>query len=109
MQQIYSVILLFAIVKRYIKQSLVILCTYVHLRIALRVAVGHEALGGKTPMDEAPRFLTEREVAAQLRCSIPAIRAWRRKGLPAHRFGRLVRFRLCEVLAWFAEHEETAA
>ena len=54
-------------------------------------------------------FITERELAAVLQCSLPAIRAWRRKGLPAHRFGRLVRFKLDEVLAWFGDSTASTA
>jgi excisionase family DNA binding protein len=47
------------------------------------------------------QFLTERELAATLKCSRPAIRKWRKDGLPCYRFGRLVRFDLATVLLWF--------
>jgi phage terminase Nu1 subunit (DNA packaging protein) len=46
-------------------------------------------------------FLTEKELAAVLRCSVPAVRIWRKQGLPALHFGRLLRYRLADVLAWF--------
>lgn len=51
-------------------------------------------------------FLTEREVAARLKCSVPAMRVWRRQGMPALHFGRLVRFRLDDVLCWFEQREQ---
>jgi len=50
---------------------------------------------------EGQIFLTEKELAGVLRCSVPAVRLWRKQGLPALHFGRLLRFRLPEVLAWF--------
>ena len=51
-------------------------------------------------------FLTEKELAQHLKCSVPAIRVWRReKGMPTLHFGRLVRFELPTVLAWFADRE----
>jgi excisionase family DNA binding protein len=46
-------------------------------------------------------FLTERELSERLRCSVPAIRVWRKQGMPTRRFGRLVRFELPAVLEWF--------
>jgi len=54
-------------------------------------------------------LLTEGELAAHLKCSRPAIRVWRRQGMPARRFGRLVRFELDKVLAWFEAREQAAA
>jgi phage terminase Nu1 subunit (DNA packaging protein) len=47
-------------------------------------------------------LLTRRELAAQLKCSVAAIRVWQKQGLPVHRLGRLCRYRLNEVLDWFA-------
>ena len=55
-------------------------------------------------MDQS-EFLTERQLAAKLQCSVPAIRVWRREGMPARRFGRLVRFELEPVLRFFAERQ----
>ena len=46
-------------------------------------------------------FLNERELAVVLKCSRPAIRSWRKRGLPHRRFGRLVRYELDSVLRWF--------
>lgn len=47
-------------------------------------------------------LLTAGELAQQLKCSVPAIRLWTRRGMPSHRFGRLVRYEPDSVLAWFA-------
>ena len=55
--------------------------------------------------DRQPEFLTDRQLAAQLKCSRPAIRVWRRQGLPTRRFGKLVRFELDKVLAWFEQRQ----
>lgn len=52
---------------------------------------------------DSQTFLDERQLASTIGCSVPAIRHWRRGGLPYYRFGRLVRFRLDDVLAWFKE------
>lgn len=57
---------------------------------------------------EHTSFLTERELAAKLRCSVAAVRVWRTQGMPVRRFGRLVRFELAPVLAWFERREGTA-
>jgi excisionase family DNA binding protein len=54
---------------------------------------------------ELDRFDTEKELAELLRCSRPAIRLWRKQGLPSRRFGRLVRFDRRAVLAWFESRE----
>jgi excisionase family DNA binding protein len=51
-------------------------------------------------------YHTEKEVASVLKCSVAAVRKWRRVGLAAKRFGRLVRFQLPEVLAWFEAREK---
>ena len=51
------------------------------------------------------RFLTRHDLAAQLRCSVAAVRVWQRQGLPTYRFGRLVRYRLDEVISWFEARE----
>ena len=48
-------------------------------------------------------LLTERELAARLKCSVPALRLWRRQGMPTRYLGRLVRFQFDQVLAW---HEQ---
>jgi phage terminase Nu1 subunit (DNA packaging protein) len=48
-------------------------------------------------------LLTERELAAVLRCSVAGVRAWRRRGMPARKLGRLVRYELESVLRWHAE------
>jgi len=50
-------------------------------------------------------FLTEKGLAAILNCSVPAVRKWRYDGMPVKRFGRLVRFELATVLAWFEERD----
>jgi excisionase family DNA binding protein len=50
-------------------------------------------------------FLTEKELAKALRCSVPAVRRWRYDGMPVKRFGRLVRFELPTVLAWFEQRD----
>jgi excisionase family DNA binding protein len=50
-------------------------------------------------------FLTEKELAQALRCSVPAVRRWRYDGMPVKRFGRLVRFELQAVLAWFEQRD----
>jgi len=51
-------------------------------------------------MDAA--ILTERELSEVLKCSVAALRVWRRtKGLPCLKFGRLIRYELPTVLAWF--------
>jgi len=52
------------------------------------------------------KLLTERELAEALRCSVAAIRAWRSEGLPARKLGRLVRFELSTVLAWFERRQQ---
>jgi phage terminase Nu1 subunit (DNA packaging protein) len=54
---------------------------------------------------EHTRFLTERELASTLRCSVAAVRVWRTQGMPARRFGRLVRFELGPVLEWFEKRD----
>jgi excisionase family DNA binding protein len=54
----------------------------------------------------AREILTDRELASRLKCSRPAIRVWRRQGLPAIRFGRLVRFDFDKVMAWFEERNK---
>jgi len=51
-------------------------------------------------------FLTRRELAAQLKCSVAAIRVWQRQGLPVLRLGRLCRYRLADVLEWFAARDK---
>jgi excisionase family DNA binding protein len=53
------------------------------------------------------QILTEKEIAAALRCSVPAIRLWRKQGLPALRLGRLVRFRFDEVVRWFENRPQS--
>jgi phage terminase Nu1 subunit (DNA packaging protein) len=50
-------------------------------------------------------LLTEKELSAFLKCSVPALRVWRRDGLPSVRLGRLVRYQLDDVLAWFADRQ----
>ena len=50
-------------------------------------------------------FLTEKELATALRCSVPAVRRWRYDGMPFKHFGRLVRFELQAVLAWFEQRD----
>jgi len=54
-------------------------------------------------------FLDERELATLLKCSRPAIRSWRKGGLPHRRFGRLVRYELPEVLLWFEQRQHGRA
>lgn len=55
------------------------------------------------------KFLTRRELAELLGCSIPAIAVWRRQGMPARHFGRLVRYELEPVLAWFDHRAQHGA
>ncbi len=50
-------------------------------------------------------LITEKELAVHLKCSRPAIRVWRKQGMPARRFGRRVRFELEKVLKWFEGRE----
>lgn len=55
---------------------------------------------------ENEAFLTDRQLAKTLQCSVPAIRLWNRQGMPCRRFGRLVRYRLEDVLRWFDERQQ---
>jgi excisionase family DNA binding protein len=50
-------------------------------------------------------FLTEKELAKVLKSSVPAVRKWRYDGMPFRHFGRLVRFELPAVLAWFEQRD----
>jgi excisionase family DNA binding protein len=55
-------------------------------------------------------FLTERELSQVLKCSVAALRTWRRKnGLPFIKLGRLVRYELRAVLAWFESQKPSVA
>jgi len=54
-------------------------------------------------------FLTEKELQRVLKCSLPGIRQWRREGMPCRRFGKLIRFELEKVLAWFEQKQQAAA
>lgn len=51
-------------------------------------------------------FLSTKELAEYLRLPVATIHAWRhwKKGPPAARIGRHLRFRLADVEAWLAEH-----
>ena len=49
---------------------------------------------------------TARSLATRLQVSVAAIRAWCRQGMPSRHLGRLVRFDLAEVLAWFEKRED---
>ena len=51
-------------------------------------------------------LLTEKELQQKLKCSGPAIRVWRRQGMPFIRLGRLVRFEFESVLNWFIKRQE---
>jgi phage terminase Nu1 subunit (DNA packaging protein) len=48
-------------------------------------------------------FLTAKELAASLRVSVAAVRAWTRRGLPHIKLGRrLVRYNRAECVRWLA-------
>jgi len=49
------------------------------------------------------KLYTYQELSQEMKCSVGALRKWRRQGMPCLFFGRLVRFRLDDVLQWFAE------
>jgi excisionase family DNA binding protein len=51
------------------------------------------------------QFHTIEGVSHTLHCSKAAIRRWCREGMPYKRFGRLVRFELPAVLAWFEQRD----
>lgn len=53
-------------------------------------------------------FLTIDELAAHLRVPVHTVRSWRRrrKGPPAVKVGRAVRFRPSDVAAWLADQTE---
>ncbi len=51
--------------------------------------------------DQAPKWMTEKEVSAHTRIPVETLRTWRRDGavrvLPFHKIGRLVRYERAEV------------
>ena len=56
------------------------------------------------------RFLDETETTELLKISVPAIRADRwagTLGIPYHKFGTRVRYRLSEVIAWAEQRRVT--
>ncbi len=57
----------------------------------------------RSQAQEFRAFFTDRELAVLLRCSVAAVRSWRRCGMPAHKFGRLVRYDLGSVMRWHTE------
>lgn len=52
-------------------------------------------------------ILTEKELAGRLKCSVPAIRLWKRQGMPVRKIGRLNRYELSRVLAWFDGRQDS--
>ena len=52
-------------------------------------------------LDIVNAFMTIKEFASTVKCSQPAVRVWLRQGLPARRFGRLIRIDLQAALDWF--------
>jgi hypothetical protein len=53
------------------------------------------------------RFLDETETAQLINISLPAIqqdRSYGTLGIPYHKFGQRVRYRLSEVIAWAESH-----
>ena len=52
-------------------------------------------------------ILTEKELAGRLKCSVPAIRVWKRQGMPVRKIGRLNRYELSRVLAWFDGRQDS--
>lgn len=58
---------------------------------------------------DTKELLTERELAAALKCSEAACRAWRPQGMPYLKVGRLIRYDLTRVLRWFEERQTREA
>ena len=56
---------------------------------------------------EGSRLLTSRQVADALQCSVRFVWNWTKKGeLPAVRMSRLVRYRVEDVEAFIARHQD---
>lgn len=53
-----------------------------------------------------PVFYTEHEISKVLKVSKPALRLWRRQGMPARHFKRCVRYELEKVLEWLEQEEK---
>lgn len=53
------------------------------------------------------RLITADQLAIELNCSSASVRVWTRKGMPVQRIGRLTRYDVESVLAWFRERAAT--
>jgi hypothetical protein len=53
-------------------------------------------------------YLTKRELARHLRCSVGTVKNRMRAGMPRHSNGHLVLFRLSEVEPWLDEQSRRA-
>jgi excisionase family DNA binding protein len=63
--------------------------------------VDRRLLEHKVPMDTEERWVDVEDVAAHLNVTKDSIYRWiDRKGFPAHKVGRLFRFKLSEVDEW---------
>ena len=54
------------------------------------------------PSTTAPDHMTPREAATYCRCTTATLRNWQKRGLPAQKHGRVVRFQRLELDAWLA-------